>query len=98
MARTYYSDYVTHCMRFYVRYPEPTFQSEAARRDWYACSGAMQLLPEDERDILTEVYRRGDTVPDNVRSVAWERRMNQDRIWKMIARLVPEVAKRRGLL
>ena len=98
MARTYYSDYVTHCIRFYAKNPEPLFESEALKYDWYACSGAMQLLPDGERDILTEVYRRGDTIPDNVRTVAFERGVEQDEIWKMIYRLQQAVARRRGLL
>ena len=96
--RTFYSDYVQHCMRFYARHPRPQFKSDADKHNWNACESAIKTFADNERDILMAVYREGDTIPDNVYTASIYYNINQDIIWKLIKELERKVAKRRGLL
>ena len=34
--RTFYTDYIQHCMKFYARHPNPKFRSDADKQNWYA--------------------------------------------------------------
>ena len=96
--KTFYSEYVQHCMKFYARHPNPKFWSDADKLNWYACDSAMKGFTDKEQDILMTVYRECDTIPDNVYEVSVDRNIKQDTIWKLINELERKVAKRRGLL
>lgn len=96
--RTFYSEYVQHCMRFYARHPHPKFRSDADKQNWNACESAIKDFTDKERDILMTVYREGDTIPDNVYKVSIDRNMKQDSIWKLIIELERKIAKRRNLI
>ena len=97
--KKYYSDYVTHCLRFYSRHPKPNyFKTEVDRKDWQAVDTALKGFSDEEKDMLLTVYREGDTIADNVYQVAKRNHIHQDRIWSMIENLEKRIAKRRGLL
>lgn len=96
--RTFYSEYVQHCMRFYSRHSNPKFRSEADKQNWHACDNALKGFTDKERDILMTVYREGDTIPDNVYKLSVDRNIKQDTIWKLINELERKVAKRRNLI
>lgn len=96
--RTFYSEYVQHCMRFYARHPRPKFRSDADKQNWNACDSAMKGFTDKEQVILMTVYREGGTIPDNVYKVSVDRNMKQDNIWKLINELERKVAKRRNLI
>lgn len=96
--RTFYSEYVQHCMRFYARHPRPKFRSDADKQNWNACDNALKGFTDKERDILLTVYREGDTIPDNVYKQSVDRNIKQDTIWKLINELERKVAKRRNLI
>jgi len=96
--RTFYSEYVQHCMRFYARHPRPKFRSDADKQNWNACDNALKGFTDKERDILMAVYREGDTIPDNVYKLSVDRNIKQDTIWKLINELERKVAKRRNLI
>ena len=96
--RTFYSEYVQHCMRFYARLSNPKFRSDADKQNWNACDSAMKEFSDTDRDILMAVYSNGDTIPDNVYKVSVDRNIKQDVIWKLINELERKVAKRRNLI
>lgn len=97
--RTFYSEYVNHCLRFYSRYPKPNhFRSEADKKNWQACDNALKGFSDADRDMLITIYREGDTIPDNVYQMAKKLNIEQDNIWKLITELERKVAKRRGLI
>jgi len=97
--RTFYSEYVQHCMRFYARHSRPSkFRSDADKQNWHACESAMKGFTDKEQDILMTVYREGDTIPDNVYKLSVDRNIKQDVIWKLINELERKVAKRRNLI
>lgn len=98
MGRTFYSDYVDHCMRFYARYPHPKFRSQTDKRNWNACDTILGGFTDDDKEILLSVYREKDTVPDTVFKLAKNKGIPQDKIWDLISELELKVAKKRDLI
>lgn len=96
--KTFYSEYVQHCMRFYARHPHPKYRSEIDKKNWVACDISLKEFTDKEQDILLTIYRGNDTIPDNVSKLSIERNYKQDFVWKLINELERKVAKRRGLL
>lgn len=96
--KTFYSEYVQHCMRFYARYPHPEYRSEADKLNWNACDSAMKCFNEKDKEILLTIYREGDTIPDNIYKLSTEKNIKQDNLWKLVNVLERKVAKRRGLM
>lgn len=96
--RTYYSEYIQHCMRFYARHPHPKFHSDADKQNWYACEHALKGFTDADRDILLFIYREGDTIPDNVYRVSVQKNIKQDKIWALVNELEHKIAKRRSLI
>ena len=99
MAKTYYSEYVQHCMRFYARHPKPDyFRSDIDKENWQACDRAMKSFTEESKDTLLYVYREADTIADNVYQIAKKKSIKQDSVWKLMGELERLVAKKRGLI
>ena len=99
MIKTYCTDYIRHCLRFYTRYNQPkSFSTQADRKNWYACHTVMEQLDKGDRELLYEVYRNGDTIPDNIYRLAKGQGIPQDDIWKLVANLEYRIAQRRGLI
>lgn len=96
--RTFYSEYVRHCMRFYSRHLNPKFKSEADKNNWIACQSALAGFSDSDRETLLTIYRGRDTIPDNVYQISKEKGIKQDIIWRLVNDLERKVAKRRGLL
>lgn len=62
MSRTFYSEYVNHCLRFYARHDRPKFHSEADKHNWAACDSALKSFSDNDRAMLLYIYREGDTL------------------------------------
>lgn len=98
MSRTFYSEYVNHCLRFYARHENPKFRSDTDKHNWKACDNALKSFSDNDREMLLYIYREGDTVPDNIYQLAKERNVSQDSLWKLVNEIERKVAKKRGLL
>lgn len=98
MARAVYSQYVNHCLRFYARYSNPKFYSESDKHNWAACDNALKEFSDSDREMLLTIYRKGDTIGDNIYQMAKSNGISQGTIWKLVDELQYKVAKRRGLL
>ncbi len=96
--RSYYSDYVNHCLRFYARHPEPTFKSVIDRQNWKCCQTVFDRFSESDRDIFYFVYNEGGTIAENVFDVSARTGIKQQTVWKLISELERQVAKERGLI
>lgn len=55
--RTFYSEYVQHCMRFYARHTNPKFRSDADKKNWFACDSALKGFTDKEQEMLLTIYR-----------------------------------------
>lgn len=96
--KTFYSEYVQHCMRFYARHPYPKFHTDIDKQNWYPCENALKAFNDIERELLITIYRPCDTIPDNVYHMSVERKISQDVIWKLISKLEYKIAKKRSLI
>lgn len=81
--RTFYSEYVSHALRFYVKHPDPVFRSDADRLNHEACKAVIDDHPDKE--FLVSFYRG-------------EAKNLNSHLWKIIADVERRVAVLRGLL
>lgn len=97
----YYSSYVNHMLRFYARYCDKnleSFKKSTDVKNWLAVKTVLDKLPKKEKNIIIEVYRRRDTLADNVYEVSKEFGMDQDVIWAMLNKITKKIAKERELI
>ena len=100
--KRYYADYVRHCLRFYVMTLDvgtaPKFNTEVDKNNWVACHAATKNFNDKTMEIVREIYRPGDTIPDKIYHLAKQMQVPQDSIWHIVNTLEHNVAKKRGLL
>lgn len=98
MSNTFYSQYVDHCLRFYVRHSNPKFYRESDKNNWIACDTALKEFSDNEKEIFFIIYKDGNVLSDNIYHVARCKGVSQDVIWKSVNELRCKIAKKRGLL
>lgn len=102
--KPYYSEYVRHCLRYYVKTLDegrgchPIFKSDADRENWSACYHVLKDYSPSDMGIISEIYRPGDTIADKIYLMAKTRGVSQDRFWGLINNTERKIAKKRGLL
>ena len=97
----YYSSYINHMLKFYARYCDKnleSFKKSTDIKNWLAVKTVLDKLPEKDKNVIIEVYRRGDTLPDNIYWVAKELKVEQDMIWTLVSKVTKRIAKERGLI
>ncbi len=98
MAKTYYSEYINHCLRLYTRHHISTITDEVSKLNWIACDKVFKPLNDNDKKLVKEVFSKNDTLMDNVYEVAKQNNIDQNRIWKILSDLQRKIAKERGLL
>lgn len=96
--KAHYSDYASHCLRYYARHPNPNHRDEVSALNWGAAERAVMLLPQDQQQIVLFIYRERDTLSNNVLQAAASFRVSQDFIWQTLHTLEKEIAKFRNLI
>ncbi len=96
--KKFYTEYVRHCLRFYARFPKPTFRSDVDKNNWQACNATLNLFGQEDKALIKEIYRSGDTIPDMVYKLSQTRGISQESLWQLISEIERDVAKRRGLI
>lgn len=91
--KTYYTDYVNHMLRHFIRAKKP-----CANQNYMAVNRVFRKLEIEDKEIIRAVYSRNDTFGDNVYEVAKARGVNQEEVYRMIATVSKRIAKERGLL
>lgn len=104
MAKPFYADYVNHMLRFYARNVQSgdvmrlKFKSEVDKLNWRSVNRVLHNLPERDKDIIIEVFGRGDTLADNIYEVSKELVINQDIVWTLVSKVTNKIAKDRKLI
>ena len=104
MAKRFYTDYINHMLRFYARNVRSgdvvrlKFKSEVDKLNWRSVNRVLHNLPERDKDIIIEVFGRGDTLADNIYEVRKELAINQDVIWTLVSKVTNKIAKARRLI
>ena len=102
--RPYYSEYVRHCLRYYIktldegRGGHPVFKSDADRENWSACYQVLKDYSQNNIEIIAEIYRPSYTIADKIYMLSNTKRVPQDTIWSLINTTERKIAKKRGLL
>ena len=93
-----YSDYVAHCMRYYLSHPDGDFRDGIDKANWYSVDEALKIFNSDEKNIIAFIYRQKDcNMQEAIDRASYGSDMKPNRIWAMINRLEAEVASKRGL-
>jgi hypothetical protein len=95
---------VRHCLRYYIKTLDegngghPIFKSDADRENWSACYNVLKDYSQNDMDIISEIYRPGDTIADKIYLLAKTKRVPQDTIWNLVGTIERKIARKRGLL
>ena len=102
--KPYYSDFVRHCLRFYVKnFDEgkgglPHFRNDAERENWSACYQVLKNYSERDLDTIMYIYRPGETISDKIYLLSKGKQISQDTIWHLINEVERKVAQKRGIV
>ena len=100
-TRYFYTDYVNHMIRFYLSTPEKLPLDGKKRADienWVAAQAIIHELPDDKRQVLTDVYKTHFRLPEAVRIYCEKTGADPDEVWKLIIKTGAAIARRRGLI
>lgn len=99
MVKPFYADYINHMLRFYARNKlPPVFESVSDNENYTCVSRVLSKIDKTDAEILCDVFRKKDTLADNIYEVSKERNLNQDVIWTMLSKVTYQIAKERGLV
>ena len=100
--KRWYSDCVRHYLMLYIQDYEvgtsPKFKNPIEKEDWMACHAVMSSLDQEDAQLVIEMYRRGDTLADNIYKLATARKTSQRTFWNLADDVEYKIAKKRGLL
>ena len=97
----YYKQYVNHMLRFYARYCDKdlkNFKKEPDVKNWKIAERVLSELPEEDRNVIIEVYRCRNTLENNVQEVSKKLGVNRDIIWTIINKVSKKIAKEKELI
>ena len=99
-TRCYYTDYVSHAIRFYLSTPE-TLKTEGKRKadieNWIAVQSVWHRLKPEEKEVLETIYKT-HKIGEGVRTYCKETGANEYDIWVLITKTGSAIARRRGLV
>ena len=102
--KAYYSEFVRHCLRYYVKTLDeskgghPIFANEAEKANWSACYQVLKDYTADDMDVISQLYRPGDTIADKILWLSKTRRVSQGTFWNLVSTTEHQIAKKRGLI
>ena len=100
-TRCYYSDYVNHAIRFYLTTPDTLIVAGKRKADvanWMAVQAVFHYLKDDDKQVLTEIYRSNHRLSEGVRDYCEKTGTEEQRIWILITKVSAAIARRRGLV
>ena len=95
--RNYYSDYVGHMMRQYLKLKDSDIPEEIARHNVGICQKVISALPEAEKSLVTDFYSIKPS-PENIEEVATSNGIRVRNLWVIVKNFEKEVATERGLI
>lgn len=98
MAKSHYADYVTHCMKFYTRFPKTTKLSHTEALNIRTCKRCLNFFLKEDQEILVYVYKAENSIANNVLSICKDKKLSQNKVWKLIKDFGVMFATFRGLI
>ncbi len=100
-TRCYYTDFVNHCIKFFLTTPD-ALQMEGKRKadidNCLAVQYVFRKLSDEEKQVLTDVYRSHYRIADAVKTYCEKTGAEENTIWILVTRVSASVAKSRGLV
>ena len=100
-TRCYYTDFVNHCIKFFLSTPE-ALQMEGKRKadidNWLAVQYVWRKLNDNEKQVLTDVYKTHHRIADAVQTYCEKTGTDDNTVWTLITKTAAAVAKSRGLV
>lgn len=98
MNKKYYTDYVRHMLRFYIRNrKQPRFSNAVDACDWLACDRVFEKCDNVSQDILSAVFTSNDELASTVYQVAREFNTNQGTVWDLLKVVERQIAVERNI-
>lgn len=98
MSKPFYADYVNHMLSFYAKHLLPNFKNAVDKMNWESVHTVLQKFPDSDQYAIIKIYKKHDTLSDNIYSAAQEIKIDQDILWNLIARVTTMIAKERKLI
>ena len=98
MSKPIYADYTNHMLRFYCKTCRVDLIDPIDKLNWAVVDKVLRKLPKEDRDVIIDVYSRGDTLSDNIYTVSKERCIDQEKIWIIVSKVTNQIAKERMLI
>lgn len=98
MSKSFYSNYVTHMLRYYARHGKNYSNNEISKQNWCACDSVLKTLPAQDRSILMEIYWEKDSLANNIYQVSRQNGLPQNNVWTLVRSVEAKIAKVRGLI
>lgn len=100
-TRCYYTDYINHCVRFYLTTPV-TLKMEGKKKsdilNWLAVQSVFSSMKEEDKQVLTEIYKSHYRLAEGVRMYCEKTGADEQKTWILITKTSAAIAKRRGLV
>ena len=100
--KRHYSDCIRYFLSQYISRLEAgsatEFRNEAEKANWLACHEVLTTLDHHDLKLVCDIYRKGDTVADNIYHIAKARRASQGYYWKLVDDIEYKIAQKRGLI
>ena len=93
----YYTIYINHCLRFYIRHQNPKFHSIVDKENWNACDYVFKGLTRERQKMITYIYQE-DSITERVEKYAEINKTTSGSVWIALDKVTKEIARRRGLL
>lgn len=98
----HYTEYVAHVLRWYAKTisesDKPVFSSDADAKNWDACRMALNDYSPTECETFIAIYTKNFSFVDVISTIAKERELDVNLLWKKTKNLERKVAKLRGLI
>ena len=98
MSKPVYADYTNHMLRFYCKTCRVDLIDPIDKLNWAVVDKVLRRLPEEDRNVIMDVYSKNDTLSDNIYTASKERKINQDKIWIIVSKVTNQIAKERMLV
>lgn len=100
--KRWYSDCVRHFLTLYIDDMEvgtlPKFKNSVEKENWMACHTVMSSLDPEDVQLVIEMYRRGDTLADNIYKLSTAKKTSQRTFWNLADDIEYKIAQKRGLI
>lgn len=96
MVKPHYADYVNMMVRRYAL--EEQLFGYVNEFNHKCVNEELTRLTEIERNAILDMFRRKDTLTDNIYAISREQCIRQDELWTLLTTVTKRIAVRRGLI